>query len=176
MRRNFFDNHEELCEYMIDKAQDGMYSVAVLFYDDAIKLIREMMMYDDIEIEALEIKPYEYDGYDKEYYVSLADDMVASVEPAFVGDRYLDAEADLTLIDGNANSAILKHLQENKCHEIYIGENEDTYDDCCEECDDCHEDELLDKIFENAELIKDSNGKTIGINVDAQSVFNYLFG
>ena len=57
MRRNFFDNHEELCEYMIDKAQDGMYSVAVLFYDDAIKLIREMMMYDDIEIEALEIKP-----------------------------------------------------------------------------------------------------------------------
>lgn len=180
MRRNFFDNHKELCEYMIDKAQDEMYSVAVLFYDDAIKLIREIMMYDDIEVEALEIKPYEYDCYDKEYYVSLADDMIVSVEPAFAGGRYLDAEADLTLIDGNANSAILKHLQGNKCHEIYIGEDEDTYDDCCKEhdtCnDDCHKDELLDKIFENAELIKDNKGNTIGIKTDAKSVFNYLFG
>lgn len=180
MKRIFFDNHEELCEYMIDKAQDGMYSVAVLFYDDAIKLIREMMMYDDIEIESLEIKPYEYDGYDKEYYVSLANDMIASVELAFVDGRYLDAEADLTLIDGNANSAILKHLQENKCHEIYIGENEDSYNDHCKECDicndDCHKDKLLDKLFENAKLIKNSNGNAIGIEIEAQSVFNYLLG
>lgn len=121
MRRNFFEDYEELGSYMIDKAQDGFYTVAVLFYYDALSLLRELMRYNDVEVEALDIKPGEYDGYDKEYYVSLADDMVVSVEPAYVSDRYLNAEADLTLIDGKASSAIIKDLNENKYYEIYIG-------------------------------------------------------
>lgn len=180
MRRNFFEDYEELSDYMIDKAQDGLYTVAVLFYDDALGLLRELMRYDDVEVEALDIKPEEYDGYDKEYYVSLADDMVASVEPAYVGGRYLNAEADLTLIDGGANSAIIKNLPENKCHEIYVGITEDEmegYDfesDCNNEDD--NEDDALDDIFESAELMKDKNDNVIGIKIDAESLFKYLFG
>lgn len=176
MRRNFFEDYEELSDYMIDKAQDGIYTVAVLFYDDALGLLRELMRYDDVDIEALEIKPEEYDGYDKEYYVSIADDMVASVEPAYVGGRYLDADADLTLIDGDANSAIIRNIPENKCHEIYIGISEDEmegydfdsiYDD---------EDDELDEVFEKAELLKNKDDNIIGIKIDAESLFKYLFG
>lgn len=126
MRRYYFKNYEELSDYMIDKAQDGFYTVAVLFYDDALELLRELMFHNDIEFEALDIKPEQYDGYNKEYYISLTDDMVVSVEPAYVGNRYLVAEADLTLIDGNANSAIIKNLPSTKCCEIYI----DSAKDC----------------------------------------------
>ncbi len=180
MRRNFFEDYEELSDYMIDKAQDGLYTVAVLFYDDALCLLRELMRYDDVEIEALDIKPEGYDGYDKEYYVSLADDMVASVEPAYVGGRYLNAEADLTLIDGGASSAIIKNLPENKCHEIYVGISEDEMEDYDfkPDCDDNEneKDETLDDIFESAELIKDKNDNVIGIKIDAESLFKYLFG
>lgn len=176
MRRNFFGDYEELSDYMIDKAQDGYYTVAVLFYNEALGLLRELMSYDDIELEALDIKPEEYDGYDKEYYVSLADDMVASVEPAYVDGRYLNAEADLTLIDGDASSAIIKNIPENKCREIYIGISEDEmegydfdsiYDD---------EDDELDEVFENAELLKNKSDNIIGIKIDAESLFKYLFG
>jgi len=178
MRRNFFEDYEELSDYMIDKAQDGLYTVAVLFYDDALGLLRELMRYDDVEVEALDIKPEEYDGYDKEYYVSLADDMVASVEPAYVGGRYLNAEADLTLIDGGANSAIIKNLPENKCHEIYVGITEDEMEDYDFklDCDDDEKDDTLDDIFESAELLKDKNDNVIGIKIDAESLFKYLFG
>lgn len=176
MRRNFFENYEELSEYMVDKAQDGLYTVAVLFYDDALGLLRELMRYDDLEVEALDIEPEEYCGYAKEYYVSLADDMVVSVEPAYVSGRYLDTEADITLIDGGANSAIIKNLPENKCHEIYIGitEEEMEDDDFKLNCDD--EDTTLDDIFENAELIKGKNDNVIGIRIGAESLFRYLFG
>lgn len=147
MRRNFFENYEELSEYMVDKAQDGFYTVAVLFYKDALNLLRELMCYDAVEVEALDIHSKEYDGYNKEYYVSLADDMVVSVEPAYVNGRYLDTEADLTLIDGDANSAIIKNLPDNKCHEIYIG------------------------ISENSEMIKDEDKKAIRIHISATSPF-----
>ena len=149
MRRNFFGNHKELSDYMIDKAQDGLYTVAVLFYDDALCLLRKLMRYDNVEIEALDIKPEEYDGYSKEYYVSLTDDMVASVEPAYVGSRYLNAEADLTLIDGDANSAIIKNLPKNKCHEICVGITEDEMGNYVfkPDCDDDEKNDKLDDIF-----------------------------
>lgn len=179
MRKDFFDNHEELCDYMIDRAQDGFYTVAVLFYKDAIALIRELMMFDDIDVEALDIRPPEYSGYDKEYYVSLADDLILSVEPVFVDNRYLDAEADLTLVDGNASSVILKHIHENKCHEIYIGENYDSFYECTDDCKKCvcydnNYDILINEIFENAKLIKDINGNPTGIKINIQSIFDYL--
>lgn len=172
MKREYFETHEDLCDYMVDKAQDGIYTVAVLFYEDALQLLRELMQYDDIDIEAIEIKPEEYDGYDKEYYVSLTDDMFASVEPAYVGGRYLSAEADLTLIDGDASSAIIKDVPQQTCCEIYIGVSEDEMegydDDYCEN--------ELDRIFEEAELVKDEYGKVIGMKIDATAFFKYLFG
>lgn len=129
MRRNYFENHENLCNYIIDKARDGFYSVAVLFYEDAIKLIRELMFYEDITVESLEIAPPKHNGYDKEYYISLTDDLYASVEPAYVDGRYLNAEADLTLIDSDACYAIIKDLPEKDWYEIYIGATEE---ECCD--------------------------------------------
>lgn len=110
---------------MVDKAQDGYYTVAVLFYEDAVELLRHMMLFDDITIASIEIKPETYDGYNKEYYVSLAEDMVLSVEPAYSNGQYLRAEADLTLIDGDASSSIIKDIPEKKRREIYIGVSED---------------------------------------------------
>ena len=126
MRIDYFKNCEELSDYMVDKAQDGIYTVAVLFYPEAMELVKYLMRYDDIETMALDIKPVEYNGYNKEYYVSLADDMVVSVEPAYNEGRYLDACADLTLIDSNASSSIIINIPKNKYREISIGSCEDT--------------------------------------------------
>lgn len=174
MRKQYFKNCEELSNYMVDKALHGYYTVAVLFYDNAIDLLRELMRYDDINLESIDIQPVEYKGYDKEYYVSIADDMIVSVEPAFVDGRYLNAEADLTLINGDASSTIIKDISENKCREIYIGifDGEENYD-CKSEYD--YKADELDNIFKNAELVKDKNNNINKIKVDAISLFKYLF-
>lgn len=171
MKRSFFKNYEELSDYMIDKAQDGLYTVAVLFYNDAINLLRELMRCDDVEIEALDIKPEEYNRYSKEYYVSMADDMIVSVEPAYVCGRYLDAEADLILIDGDASSAIIKNLHDDKCCEIYIYCSKAE-----EECDfviDCvSADDLFKEFFADSKSLRDKNGKVIGIKMDTNFLWN----
>ena len=125
MKRDVFGTYEELSDYMIDKAQNGVYTVAVLFHDDAIELLRQFMRYDDTEVSILDIEPVDLDGYDKEYYVSIADDMMISVEPAYSDGKYLSTDADLTLIDGDASSAIIVNLPDSKCREIYIGDRDD---------------------------------------------------
>lgn len=136
MRMHYFKDYEKISNYMINKARNGFYTVAVLYYYDAIDLLRKLMCCDDVKIESLDIQPAEYKGYDKEYYVSIADDMVVSVEPAFVGGKYLSTEADLILIYGYANSAIIKDVPKNKCQEIYIGDYDNYKDlDCGSEND-----------------------------------------
>lgn len=105
---------------MIKKAKDGVYTVAVLFYYDAIELIRDLMKNSEITVEAVEIVPPEYNNYDKEYYVSLTGDMYVSAEPAYVDGRYLTTDANLTLIDGEAKYEIIKDLPDINCREIYI--------------------------------------------------------
>lgn len=122
MERKFFNDCEELCDYMFKRVTDGFYVVAVLFYQDAIDLIEKIIIKNKTKIEALDIAPKDYDGYDKEYYISIATDFVLSVEPAFAHGKYLDAEADLTLIDGNASSSIINTC-EKKYYEIYIGDS-----------------------------------------------------
>ncbi len=174
MRRYHFEDYKKLSDYIVENAQNGFYTVTVLFYDDALALLRELIRYKDVNIEALDIKPVEYDGYDKEYYVSLADDMVASVEPAYVGDRYLNAEADLTLIVGDASSAIIKNLPANKCREIYIGNADDETEDYNYVPDCSNNNNNFDRLFENAELLKDKDDKIIGIQMDVESLFKYL--
>lgn len=161
MERAIFKDCSELGEYMIDRAQDGHYVVAALYYDNAIKLLRELLLYEDVEAEYIDIKPIESNGYEKEYYVSITEDMIVSVEPAFVYGRYLDAHADLTLVDNEANSKIISEIDPIKCREIYIGtqpEEPFCYNDLHEEYDNSWYD-----LFDKATLYKDENGNIIGI-------------
>lgn len=180
----FFRDHKRLCDYMIDKARGGEYTVAVLFYKDAMCLLREMAKNDDVTIVGVELKPKEFDGYDLEYYVSMDKDMYVGIEPAFVDDIYLSTEADLTLIDGNAHSSALANVPDDKWREIYIVEgsdfcpcDEEDGTDCCP-CelyeDEDEEDDAWDEFFEKAKITKDENGTII--RVDVSTLLKCLFG
>ena len=193
MMKEIFDSYEDLAEYMVFRASEGQYTVAALFYEDAMGLMRELMLYDDVTFESIEISPPEYDGYEKEYYVSLADDFIAGVEKAYEDGRYLSTEADLTMIDADANSKILSALDTAKCRELDFDdtdfdstdydEYEDDNCDCehcecveCEfhpnyKCDTEHEDAECERCADKHEDKTDGTGDEadVSITVDADS-------
>lgn len=133
MNRKYFKNVEKLSEYMIEKAYDAKYTVSVLFYEDAIDLLCALIR-GGAHADALSISPVEYDGYNKEYYVCLADDMTVSVEQAFWKEQYLTTWADVLLIDGYANYAATDASDVGKIYEIYIGACGNDDCDCGKEC------------------------------------------
>ena len=100
----FFNDYTEIGEYMYEKANDGCNITATLFLEDTIGLMRDLMSYEDIEIGGIDVAQMEYNGYSKEYYVTLSEDLVLDVEPAWNVKGYLSAEPDIMLIDGNASS------------------------------------------------------------------------
>lgn len=181
MKRLVLSDISELAEYMIGKVAEEFNVTATLFYDDAVALTRELMSYEDIDVGCLEIMTPEYNGYKKEYYVTLSEDNVLAVEPAWKDGKYLNAEPDLMIIDGDASHKIVEDIPVGNCRELYIGIEEDDTDccgECCGDCTNCDNDssnDVLDELLENTKLIYDDNKNVVGFSMSAEQLFKYLF-
>lgn len=182
MKKLTLNDISDLAEYMLDKVDNGLNVTSTLFYDDASALTRELMLYDNVQIGYLEITSSEYNNYDKEYYVTLSEDKVLSVEPAWKNDVYLYAEPDLMIIDGDASHKIIEKMPVGACRELCLGVEEDCVDEgcneCCCDCSDCAKSsccDTLDQLMDGAKIIYDSDKKVIGFSVNAERLFKYLF-
>ena len=133
MERLYIDDFDALANIMHEKALQRKTTYAVLFYDEAIELIRELMVYCDVDVNSIDIAAGDFNGYFKEYVVSLSSDMMLDVEPAwhganeYVSEGYLwIGSADTIYIDGDASSSILKDVEGNVYELVF---SDDEYDD-----------------------------------------------
>ena len=103
-----FQSYEELADYIMFATRDFDMITVALKYEDTITLIKELMLYSELNPVAIEVTP-EYDyGYDKEYYVSvMADDKELYVEPAYTK-TYVSCGADLLLIGDGVSEDLLR--------------------------------------------------------------------
>lgn len=167
MRKLVFDTHEDLSEYMISVAKKGKCVEAIVYYEEAMNLIRDFAQFEDVEFESLVIEPYDYNRYDKEFYVYIASDMTLEVEKANIDGSYLMSEADVHLIDSDASSSILKSLLGGEQIEISIGTEEENEE----------ENDILNKLnelFNEAKITKDNSGNITGIEIDSENLKFYF--
>lgn len=138
MKELVFSNVSELSKYMMRRTNDSHRVVAVLFFDASADLVRKLLAHDSVTIGLMELSDVCYGDYEKEYYVSLSDDHVLSVEKAYNG-KYLCAEAELLLIDGDANSKIISSNSDSECIEINFRNESccNDYESYCMTCDIC---------------------------------------
>lgn len=145
MDRLFFDDIAELGNFMYESADEQSLTVSsVMFYDKAVELIRWLTTYDDITVGSINIENEDYNGYNKEFYVTLDSDLILDVTPAYkfktekTSAGYTDIDADLILYDGDANSRIAIQSEcLNKFEIVFEEECEDSNYDCsvCSHCD-----------------------------------------
>lgn len=176
MKKIKLDNIEELAEIMHEDAHDDNCVTAILFYDEAIELMRELLCYDCVIPEAFEIMPKDWDGYDKEYFVQLSDDMMLAVEPACHDGIYYACGADYFYVDSNADSKVLDRI-DSACFLIEFGKGD--YDcKCHDECktNEDTDDDKLDKLISNAKVTRDDDGITKRYELDLDLLLDYLFG
>lgn len=169
MERIAFAQIGDLAEYMINRVEDKEYIVTALFFDDAVELMRSLLLYDEVQIGTIEIADFEYDGYTDEYYVSLMDDYTLCVERALSDEKYLRTDAALLLLDGDVKYAIVEANDESECIEIVIG------DDDCEESDCTNSDEMIDRIFDAIKLVFDPENHTTSFAFDGNALYDLLF-
>lgn len=126
-----FLSHEDLAEFMIEMALDeGKTSYAVLFYEDARQLLKELSAYEETIIDNIELSEPISKGYSKEFYVVLDTDLHLTVEEAWHDEneyhegcyyRFGDRNV-LALIHSDANSKVISAADGSDCYEIEITE------------------------------------------------------
>jgi hypothetical protein len=171
MEKIVFKDYETLADMMFDVAEAGDTAYAVCFFDDAAKLLKELMSFDETSVGGINIMDVDYNGYSKEYYISIDGDYIIDVQPAYSKElnngkgAYLTYTAEKTFIVGEANSVIIKGIDDDKCYEIEF--DTDKHDDGCD---------VLDMIFDNAKIIEGADGEPIGIGIDVLALLSVLFG
>ena len=120
----------------INKKEEVMF---VGKYDEAITVIKELIMFDEVMPYDIEICPEEIDWYEKEYYITLDANMNIWCEPAWRNDKYLWSTADVLFIMNDCNSSILHAVDSEESVEVAFNDEEnDEYPECGECCGKCY--------------------------------------
>lgn len=159
MKKRYYAAYEDLCEEMIKLAVSGEIPVAVLHYDGAASLIRELLLYDEVDIGAIDIEPEDFNGYNKEYYITLGKDLLIYVDPAYyINDDgegiYLNACGDEVFYGGDVSSKIIA-VNDGVPYEIEIEDEleEESCGDCCCDCTSCNRCELYEVVDDDGDVI-----------------------
>ena len=117
-----YKNIKDLADRIISQSRNKKMVYAVLFYDEASALVKELLKQEDVCISYIDICDPTINGYDKEYYVILTEELELCAEEAYfeTNDRkgYLGFDADVLYIDGRANSRITIDNDIGLCFEI----------------------------------------------------------
>jgi len=141
-----FKDIEDLYSFMCAISQGEEKNItAVLNYDDAVELMRCFL--DDVIVEVghLEIGEYDYNGYDKEYYVSIDTDLILDVCPAMPHYNkefgYVPVqEADIILYGGDVKQSIVSINDAKESFQIEIDDEDDELlIECSGQCPLCSE-------------------------------------
>ena len=139
MKRIVFEDVHELSVEMLHDALNFSDCVsAVCHYEIATTLLSELIQ-SEVSIGQLDISDYEWNGYDKEYVVSLMDGNVycspayGMKKDGYSHNSYLETYADIMYVHQDCNSKILKYIDCDKIFEFAVEEFDES-DDCEEEC------------------------------------------
>jgi len=68
---------------MFNIASNGKTIYLFTYFDDAVAVMRELLQYNTILVGSIDIAPEKDNWYNKEYYISLDENMMLDVEPAY---------------------------------------------------------------------------------------------
>ena len=153
MERIVFEDIHELSGKMLHDALNFSDCVsAVCHYEIATALLSELIQ-SEISIGQINISDYAWNGYDKEYVITIMDGNVYC-NPAFgTHDEYLESYADIAYIHQECNSKFLKYLECDKVYEFAVEELDDIDD---------FDDEIVTHHSDSVTVSRDRYGTPIG--------------
>lgn len=151
---------------------------AICYYDLATALLSELIQ-SEVSIGQINISDYEWNGYDKEYAVTIMDGCLycnptyGMKKDGYSKDGYLETYADVAYIHQDCNSKFLQHLECDKTYEFAVEEFDDTddtmdFDDrytCCNYCSETDDhDNIVTHHSDSVTVCRDKNGNPTGFS------------
>lgn len=141
MEKLLINNISEISDEMYERIEDGYRDVEFIgFYEDTIAVIKGLLGYDDVNLYQVYVEPEDWDGYDKEFIVSIDDERNIWCEKAYQDkhNRYIESCSDCTFIADDCNSAILNNIESYEIYEVSYDTEEETFSPIMESKNESH--------------------------------------
>lgn len=133
MERLIIDDLYDIAQSMyIDVVENKKVGVTFTgLYEEALEIVKYLLGMEDVFPYSVKLLPPESNGYEREYFVSLEEDLEVYCEPAWDEEskQYLYIDGDVAYTMNNCNSDILKAMKFVKEYEVSFDD-----DECCGEC------------------------------------------
>ncbi len=159
MKRIVFYDFCDLADCMIDKAKNEVDVSAICHFEYASSLLHELIK-KNCMVSSIDISDYSFDGYDREYLISLNREHEIIVKPlysykkdGYKRDGYLYHEGEFVYIHQDCCSEILNYVTGDHLYEFSVAEldkDEENTSECCSELNESHH------------ISYDKNGKLTG--------------
>ena len=134
-----FEYIEEFVDYVVEKVEndEDAFVTVIAKFDEAKEILKNIMQYDDVNFEALEIESLIIDNYCDEFVISLwMNDGVLEIGCEKLKDKeghYTNPCGDAVYLFSDCSSKIIPLCEGS---DLYFVNIEDECD-CDEECDEC---------------------------------------
>ena len=139
MKKIIIEDLSDIAELMYSNIVEKNFSdtMFVGYYEDAIMILKHLLIFDETVPYHIKIEDIDWDGYEKEYYVTLDSEMNIWCEPAYdyENNRYLENETGCLYVADDCNSALLKHVYCPKDEMYEVSYSLDS--ECDGKCDHC---------------------------------------
>ena len=143
-----FDCIEEIVDYILEKieAWNDLYITIIAKFDEAREILKEVMLYENVNFEILDLESPELNSYMDEYVLSLwVDDGVFEIgcEKLKRDGEYINPCGDETYLFSNCSSKIIPLCEGSDVYYIDADDDCECDEECCEccECCECFEDD-----------------------------------
>ena len=171
MKRLFINDISEIAEFMYGKVCGACEEASFIgLYDDAVDLLKELAHMEESYIYQVEIEPEDWDGYDKEYLITLDADFNIWCEKAFRQEtgKYISGMYDCVIIADDCSRDSLCEVDDDCIYVASYNLNNKMSDEDIEGCDGncecckCHE--IEEKCDSDDELMTDSSSEYYNIS------------
>lgn len=138
-------------------------SVSVIaFYEDMAEILKELLAYDNFMVGNIELYDFELTNYDKEYILTICEDLKIWIQPMFKGERYINYEADKVFIADDCHSSVVGYNFNRKSDTYIFGYEEDEESCECENCQcKCCKEDCNDNMHSFSVTSSDENGTSM---------------
>lgn len=158
-----FEYIEEFVDYLVEKVEDNdeLFTTVVCKFNEARKIIKYLMAFDDVDFENIYLESPDERGYMDEFCIELwyNDGVVNfSCDPLKIDGKYENPCGDETYLFDNCSSKIIPLCEGSELYFVNI-------DDECDYDEECDENCLFDCRNEDKEIVSTSsytiNGKSV---------------
>jgi len=171
VKRLYIDDYTDIVELMYEKVCGSCEEATFIgLYEDAVEILKQLVILDETDIHQVSIVPEDWDGYDKEYIVTLDNSFDIWCEKLYrcETESYIRGLAGCVIIADDCNRDAIREPETDDIYIASFGDVDALFEEdeceCNGNCECCAHYGMTESNEEDEELLTDSRSESFNVS------------